>query len=87
MVKFPQQIYDLTYGDISNISSVVISSVLNSLNPAVREGHGVGPGDDLGVAGLAGPEVGSAVLVLHSVLVGVRLRRLRGLIGGRGRSV
>ena len=40
----------------------------------------------LGVAGLAGPEVGSAVLVLHSVLVRVGLRGLR-RVGGRGRPV
>ena len=71
-----------THADIRDVASVIISSVLDSLDPPVWQYHGVGAGHNLRVGALAGPEVCPAVLVLHSVLVGIWLRRLLVWRGG-----
>ena len=66
-------------GDLCHVAVVVVRGVLDVLDPAVRESHGVGPGHHLAVTGLRGVEVGLGVVVSHSVLEGVGLLLALGL--------
>jgi hypothetical protein len=65
-------------GDISNKAVVVVSSVPHMLDPAVGKGNRVGP-DDItdSISRLGSVEVGLGVVILDSILVSVRLPRLR----------
>ena len=59
-------------GDLGDVATVGVGTVLHVLDPAVREGHGVGAHHDpLLVLALHLVELGAAVGVAHSVLVGV----------------
>ena len=61
-------------GDISDESVLVISSVGGGLDSAVRKSNHEATGDNTsGVLGLGLLEVGLAVVISHSVLVGERL--------------
>ena len=66
--------------DLCHVAVVVVRGVLDVLDPAVGESHGVGPGHHLAVAGLGGVEVGLGVVVSHSVLEGVGLLLALGLV-------
>ena len=81
-------------GDLGNKTMVVISSVLHMLNPAVREGHRVGPNDVAhSISRLSSVEGSLGVVILDSVLVGVGLpwlssiSRLGGISRSRGRGI
>ena len=70
-------------GDLSHIAVNMVSGVGDGLDPAVREGHGVGAADvSSGIACLSGVEVGLGVVVGNTVGVGVRLRELLDNNGG-----
>ena len=59
-------------GDLSDVAGVVVNGVVDVLDPAVGEGHGVGAlGTACAVAGLSGVEVGVGVVVGDGVVVGV----------------
>ena len=63
---------DSFIGDISYIPTVCISHmVVDVLDPAVGEGHPVGARGGVAVSLLLLPEVGAAVVIGHSILVGV----------------
>merc|ERR1711973_616810 len=70
-------------GDIGNKSKLVISMVGGGLDSAVRKVDGEGSSNvATSILGLSLSEVGSAVVITHSVLVGKGLRGL--IIGSRG---
>ena len=60
-------------GDLSHVAVVMVCSVLDMLDPAVRESHGVGARHHLAVTALSSIEVGLGVIISHSVLEGVGL--------------
>ena len=62
-------------GHISNKSVDVVSGVLGGLDSAVRESNGEASGDNtVGILGLCLLEVGLAVVISNSVLIGEWLR-------------
>ena len=71
-------------GDVGDESVLVVGGVGGGLDPAVGESDHEASGDNTsGILGLGLLEVGLAVVVSHSVLVGERLRgELLGDIGG-----
>merc|ERR1719308_247080 len=58
--------------DISHISSVVVSMIVYVLGPAIRKENRVGPlYIARAISALSGIEVGSRVIIMHSILVAV----------------
>jgi len=73
-------------GHLGHVAVHVVGCVLHGLDTAVREGDGVGPGDNtVGIACLGSVEVSLGVIVSHAIGVGVGFGSL--LVGDGGRSV
>ena len=74
--------------NISNIATVVISNiVVDSLQPAVREGHRVGAAGAITIALLLVTEL-VAIVVIYTIVEGIGRRIVGGLLVGRvGRSI
>jgi len=61
-------------GHLSLISIVVVSSVLDVLDAAIRKLDGVGSAHYIAIRRLSSPEVCLAVIISHSILISVGLR-------------
>ncbi len=77
--------------DVSNVAIVMVRCVGDSLDAAVRKVDLVGASHGLAIRGLLGIEVGTRVVIVDTVLVGVRPGLLLvgglGVVGGGGRMV
>merc|ERR1712105_162469 len=63
--------------DISHISTVVVSMIVDMLGPAIRKEDRVGSlYITRTISNLASIEVGSRILIMHSILIAVRFRLL-----------
>ena len=58
-------------GDLSHISIVVVSCVLDMLDPSVWESYGVRARHNITITGLSSVEISFGVVIGNSVLVGV----------------
>ena len=59
-------------GDISNITSIIISMVADSLSTTIRKSHSVGSFNiTIAISRFSSIVVGTGVVIMHSVLVGV----------------
>ena len=83
--------------DISNITTIVISMIVNNLGATIRKGNSVGAAHNIAVRVLSLGKVGTRVLIMHSILISVGLWGLvidwGGMVwgwwadwGGRGNS-
>ena len=60
-------------GDLSHVPIVVVSSVLDMLDPAIRQRHGVGSSHYIAITRLSSVEVGLGVVISHAVLESIGL--------------
>jgi len=90
-------------GDLSNISLLMVSSVVHVLCPTIRQGHRVGSNHRaILVRGLSSLEGSLGVVIIYSIVVGVGFRgffvvrfwfvvgrsmHLRSVVGGLGRGI
>lgn len=61
-------------GHLSLVSIVVVSSVLDMLDTAIRKLDRVGAANNIAIGCLPSPEVSLTVIISNSILIGVRLR-------------
>jgi len=61
-------------GHLSLVSIVVVSSVLDMLDTAIRKLDRVGAANNIAIRCLSSPEVCLTVIISNSILIGVRLR-------------
>ena len=72
-------------GHLRLVSIVVVSSVLDMLDTAIRKLDRVGATDNIAIRCLSSPEVCLTVIISHSILIGVGLRRVFFLVVDRFR--
>jgi len=85
--------WDTLVGNISNITIVVVSSVLDILGTAIRKSNSVrSRNNTISIRGFSSVESSLGVIISNSILVSVRLRgslllNIRGRLVGRGRGM
>lgn len=70
-------------GHLSLVSIVVVSSVLDMLDTAIRKLDRVGAANNIAIRCLSSPEVCLTVIISNSILIGVWLRRVFFLVVNR----